>query len=210
MLSPFRTGLTVSLLALACGAALAQEPIAAPKAGPSPPPPPAASAIAATVNGQNIPELAVYRALLAIPAEQRDKARPEIVSFLVDNLLTDLYLAQLKIDVEAKDVEARFKELQTESNKKDPTGFDKMLEALHLTPADLRVQITNELRFDKFVDQQGTDKALRDMFERNRVMFDGTMMRARQERRHPDLRDRGERADGRRQFGLVVRVQRAV
>src|SRR5262249_8449592 len=63
--------------------------------------------------------------------------------------------------------------------KKDPKGFETMLKSMFLTEPDLRVQITNELRFEKFVEQQGTDKALRDLFEGNRVMFDGSMMRAR-------------------------------
>jgi peptidyl-prolyl cis-trans isomerase C len=179
MHSPFRTGLAVSLLALACGAARSQEPVAAPKPAPPPPAPPAATAVAAVVNGQNIPELAIYRALLAVPAEQRERARPEILTFLIDNALTDQYLTQLKLAVDPKDVEARFKDIQTESNKKDPKGFEKMFTALLLTEADLRLQIANELRFDRFLDQQATDKALRDLFERNRVMFDGTMMRAR-------------------------------
>jgi len=182
MLSGLRTGLAVFLLALACRAE-AQETIDAPKPvvapQPAPPPLPPPGAVAATVNGHDIQELAVYRALLAIPVDQRAKARQEILSLLIENALIDQYLEQLKVVVDPTVVEARFKELQADSNKKDPKGFENMLKAMILTEADLRVQIANELRFDKFVEQQGTDKVLRDMFEGHRAMFDGTMMRAR-------------------------------
>src|SRR5207248_8983041 len=46
------------------------------------PPPPAADAVAVTVNGQAIPELAVYRGLLRVPPKHREAARKEIVSFV--------------------------------------------------------------------------------------------------------------------------------
>src|SRR5207237_154388 len=62
---------------------------------------------------------------------------------------------------------------------KDPKGFENMLKAMFLTEADLKTQIANELRFEKFVEQQTTEKALRDLFDKNHVMFDGTQMRAR-------------------------------
>jgi peptidyl-prolyl cis-trans isomerase C len=190
MLSFLRTGPAVLLFVLACQAVPGQEPIAAPKKAPAPTPtptaapettsvPPAANAVAATVNNQTIPEIAVYRALMPVPADVRDKARREVVSVLVENALIDQYLERLKVTVEPKDVATRLKEIQTESTKKDPKGFENMLRSMLLTEADLRLQITNELRFEKFVNQQATDKVLRGFFEGNKVMFDGTMMRAR-------------------------------
>jgi peptidyl-prolyl cis-trans isomerase C len=183
MLSCSRTGLAVWIVAVAAAAAPAQDNLSAPKAVagsfPAPPPMPPAGAVAASVNGRDIPELAVYRALVPIPAEQRDKARPEIVTLLIENALIDQYLEQLQVVPDPVAVEARFKELQGEANKKDPKGFENMLKAMVLTEADLKVQLTNQIRFDKFVDQQGTDQTLRAMFDGNRAMFDGSMMRAR-------------------------------
>jgi len=180
MLSGLRTGLAIFLLALTSGTVPAQDtsaskPIVPPQSAPLPLPP----AGAATVNGRDIPELAVYRALLPIPEDLRAKARQEIVSLLIENALIDQYLEQLKVVVDPAAVEARCKEIQNDSNKKDAKGFENMLKAMVLTEADLRLQVANELRFDKFVEQQGTDKVLRGMFEGNHAMFDGTMMRAR-------------------------------
>jgi parvulin-like peptidyl-prolyl isomerase len=176
-LSRWRPVAAVALIVMTCGRALSQDSAVASK--PAPPPPPPATAIAATVNGRSIPELAVHRALLAVPAEQRAKARHEVVLFLVENMLIDQYLEQLRIVVEPQAIEARFKEIETEANKKDPKGFEKMLQAMFLTEPDLRKQIANELRFEKFVDQQATEKALRGLFDSNHALFDGSMMRAR-------------------------------
>src|ERR1700757_4086070 len=53
-----------------------------------------------------------------------------------------------------------------------------MLKAMVLTEADLKVQLTNQIRFDKFVDQQGTDQTFRAMLDCNRAMFGDPMMRA--------------------------------
>ena len=183
MLSCCRTGLAVLIFAVAVAAAPAQDTVPAPKplvpSLPAPPPMPPAGAVAASVNGRDIPELAVYRALVPVPAEQRDKARPEIIKLLIENALIDQYLEQLQVVADPAAVETRFKELQEDANKKDPKGFENMLKAMVLTEADLKVQLSNQLRFDKFVDQQGTDQALRAMFDGNRAMFDGSMMRAR-------------------------------
>jgi peptidyl-prolyl cis-trans isomerase C len=173
MLSGRVTRLAALLLVLAGGPVFAQG------VAPPPPPLPPAGAVAATVNAQNIPELAVYRGLLPVPEDQRAKARKEILNFLIETALIDQYLEQLKVMVDPAVVDARFKEVQSLLNKKDPKGFEGMLKTLALTEAEVRTQIGNELRFEKFVEQQGTDKNLRAFFDSNRAMFDGTMMRAR-------------------------------
>jgi peptidyl-prolyl cis-trans isomerase C len=183
MHSGCRTGLVVLSIAVMVGATSAQDTGPAPKpvttTPPAPPPLPPAGAVAATVNGREIPELAVYRALLPVPEEHRGKARQEIISLLIENALIDQYLEQLHVEVNPDAVETRFKDLQSDANKKDPKGFENMLKAMYLTEADLKVQLANELRFDKFVEQQATEKSMRAMFDGNRAMFDGSMMRAR-------------------------------
>ena len=57
--------------------------------------------------------------------------------------------------------------------------YEKVLEDLMLTEADLKAQIAADLRWDKYASQQATDKALHDFFEANKEIFDGTMVRAR-------------------------------
>src|SRR5262249_34198888 len=94
----------VALSLLIClGVAVAQEP---PPPAPPPvvkeepePPPPAADAVAATVNGQAIPELAVYRGLQRVPPKHREQARKDILSYLIDNVVVEQYLTQLKVEV---------------------------------------------------------------------------------------------------------------
>src|SRR4051812_183989 len=74
------------------------EPIKAPPK----PTPPSATAVAVTVNGEKIMEMAVFRALLRENPKNRDAARKEVINYLVDNLLIDQYLRQLKVVVEEK------------------------------------------------------------------------------------------------------------
>src|SRR5262245_41278669 len=101
MLSISRLYLPLVFTGLACLSAAAQPPAAPP----APPPPPPASAVAATVNGKAIPELAVYRALLGVPPDKHAEARAEIIKHLGDNILLDQYLETLKISVEKKEVD---------------------------------------------------------------------------------------------------------
>jgi peptidyl-prolyl cis-trans isomerase C len=177
---------------LACVAARAQTPAPAPKAPattpqpaqvtpppPAPPPSsPAPDAVAATVNGRPIPELAVYRALLREPPARRDALRGEAISFLVENALLDQYLEQMKVAVEEKEVEKRLAEIKKEITD-TKLDFAKVCQTLHVTETDLRVQIVATLRFDKFAGQYATDKALREFFDANRTMFDGSQVKAR-------------------------------
>src|SRR5262245_53840171 len=81
------------------------------------PPPPPPNAVAATVNGQVIPELAIYRGIARANPKQRDEAAKEILNYLIDNVVVDQYLTQLKIQVEAKEIEQRIDEVKSESKK---------------------------------------------------------------------------------------------
>lgn len=153
------------------------EAVPPPKVVPLPPPP-AAAAVAAVVNGQPIPELSVYRALMRENPAVWKEARKEVLDYLVDNVLIDQYLRQLKMEVAAAEVEKRITQI-TEEAKKNGQDFKKIMEKLHLSEDDLRRELTAALRWDQFVTQQGTEKVLRDLFEKNKSMFDGTQMQAR-------------------------------
>lgn len=167
---------------LTFGAAQAQTgtpPPAPPKGETIPiPPPPPANAVAVTVNGQAIPELAVYRVLIRERPDQRAQARKEVLEFLIGNALIDQYLLQMKIAVDRQEVETRMTQMRAEA-KKEGQEFDKMLKALHLNEDELRYQLACAMRMEKYVAQQATDKALRDLFESNKAMFDGSRMQAR-------------------------------
>lgn len=148
----------------------AQQPIATPA--------PAANAVAATVNGQPLPEVAVQRGLKRVPPAEHAKARPEILNYLIDNLLLDQYLAGQKIPVDIKEVDARVGEIQSEV-KKHGQDYQKMLKDLMLTEEELKAQVTADLRWEKFAVGKATEAALKQLYDQNAEMFDGSLVRAR-------------------------------
>jgi len=154
-------------------ACLAAALVAAPLYAQAPRPKPAA-----TVNGKEITELAVQRALKPVAKENRDKARPEVINFLVDNALVDQYLELLKIAVEPSEVEAQFATFKKEivDAKQD---YAKILEKMEITEAELKAEILNQIRWEKFLAQQATDEKLKKLFESSPEIFDGSMVRAR-------------------------------
>ncbi len=134
--------------------------------------------IAATVNTQQIPEVAVYRALRQFPDAHKEMARKEILSHLVENALIDQYLNAIKITVDDKDVNKLIDDLKKElaGVKKD---YVKELEAMMLTEAEFRAEVVAQMKWEKFVQQQGTDAALKQLFDSSPDVFDGSMVRAR-------------------------------
>jgi peptidyl-prolyl cis-trans isomerase C len=170
-----------------------QAPPADPKAGTLPPPnlptdppkkqiqappPPKATDIAANVNGQEIPEIAVYRAFMHDWATYNADNRKDLINHLVDNMLVDQYLSQLKIAVEPKEIDTRFAQIEAEAVKSKST-LKEMLAKMYLTEDDLRKELGNSLRWEKFVGQQATEAKLKEMFDKNPTMFDGTVVAAR-------------------------------
>jgi len=162
---PRALGLFVAL-ALA-SPAVAQAPPAAP-----------AKRVAATVNGRPITEAAVERALKPVAPENRAKARPEVINFLVENALVDHYLELLKVAVDQKEVDAQV-ELFKKQIAEAKQDFAKVLEKMDITEAELKVEVLNQLRWEKFVAQQATDDKLKKLFESSPEIFDGSMVRAR-------------------------------
>jgi peptidyl-prolyl cis-trans isomerase C len=152
-----------------------------PATQPTPAQPTAASTnngVAAIVNGQPISETMVQRALKRVPPAEQARARAEIMEFLVDNVLIEQYLVQQKVVVDAKEVQARLTEIQSEMQKYKQ-DYNKMLQELSLTEEELKAQIAADLRWEKFAMSRSTDPVLQDMFTKNMDMFDGSMVRAR-------------------------------
>ncbi len=149
---------------------------------PAPPGPaqtaPAADAVAATVNGQTIPESAVQRGLKRVPPDKHADARPKILNYLIDQVLLDQYLQQMNIAVDPKEVDKRIEELKLEQQKRS-LDFNKMLTELRMTEAELREILTNEMRWEKFADAQANDKALKELFDSQKYLFDGSTVHAR-------------------------------
>jgi parvulin-like peptidyl-prolyl isomerase len=171
-----RPWLTAVLL-LSGSPALAQTPPTAPPAAPAAPPA-AAAAVAAMVNGQPIPEAAVQRGLERFPPERHAEVRQALLDMLIDNVLVDQYLHQMQVTVEPKDVEKRLEELKKElaQKKKD---YAKTLQEMKLGEEELKQHIAEDLRWEKYAIGQATEKALKELFEANKEMFDGSMVRVR-------------------------------
>ncbi|MBM3994947.1 MAG: hypothetical protein FJ303_12465 [Planctomycetes bacterium] len=141
-------------------------------------PPPARDVIAARVNGQAIPELAVYRGCMRVPPQRREDARKDVLNFLIDNTIVDQYLLQLKISVDAKEVDEHVEKIKKEAAD-EKKNLKDVLNELMITEEELRIELASALRWDKFVLQQGTDKALNDFFKANIEMFNGSKVHAR-------------------------------
>jgi peptidyl-prolyl cis-trans isomerase C len=142
------------------------------------PPPPPANAVAATVNGQAVPETAVYRALIRSEGKKPDEVRKEILTFLIDTTLVDQYLVAIKVEVDKKEIDERVEQMKKEAADQKES-FEKLLKDLHLTMEELRYQIAGAIRWEKFVNKQGTEKVLKDFFDKNPSMFDGNQVHAR-------------------------------
>ena len=167
------------------GVAPAQAP-APPTGDPAPPPAVPASptpavrptGVAVTVNGQEIPEVAVWRALRQFPPSEHLAARKEILDHLIENVLIDQYLTALKVTAEPAEVDKLIAELKGELAKAQK-DYAKELEAMMLTEAEFRAEVEAQMKWDKFLKQQGTDEALTKFYEAKPDVFDGTLVRAR-------------------------------
>jgi len=184
------------------GLGTAQEKAPAPVGAAAPAAP---AGVAATVNGQPVPEIAVQRALKAVPPTKHAEARPEIVGFLVDNALVDQYLLGQQVAVDKKEVETRLGEMRQQLEKQK-LDYEKVLKDMLLTEEELRTHITAEIRWEKFITVQANDKVLQDMFAKSPEMFDGTVVQARHILLSPPAGDAkaGEQA---KQNLLLVRQQ---
>jgi peptidyl-prolyl cis-trans isomerase C len=136
------------------------------------------ASVAATVGDVTIPEAAVERSLKRFPPDKMKDARVEVLNFLIENALVDQYLAKKSVTVEPPEIEAKLKQA-TDEIKKNGSSMEKVLQELSLTEAELRGQISAQLRWDKFATSQATDDNLKRFFEAHQDMFDGSVVHAR-------------------------------
>jgi parvulin-like peptidyl-prolyl isomerase len=173
-MSMWKFGLPVGLGLMAAAALSAQEKLPAPVAPPAVSP----NQPAATVNGQVIYEAAVMRGLKRVPPIEHEKARPEILNYLVENTLIDQHLAAAKVDVTPAEADARMNEIKAEL-KKANQDFSKLLASMSLSEDEMKAQIIADLRWEKYVASQASEAVLRQKYEQNLENFDGTLVRVR-------------------------------
>jgi parvulin-like peptidyl-prolyl isomerase len=133
---------------------------------------------AAKVNGQVIPESAVERVLRRVSPEDRDKARKDILDFLIDLTLVDQYVIQQGFTVSEEELQARLKEVKEELGK---TGRDyaTILKSLMISEEEFKQQLLATIRWEKFLESKATDKQLIEFFVVRKDWFDGSKVRAR-------------------------------
>ncbi|HVS34020.1 MAG TPA: peptidylprolyl isomerase [Gemmataceae bacterium] len=154
---------------------------------PAPAAPAASSSVAARVNGQPILESALQRGLGRVPPAKLEEARKEILNHLVENALIDQYLLQLPQFTASKEEIDEKEALVRAEMKQQNLDFDKKLQEMKLTEAELRQEIAADLRWTKFCDSEATEAKLKQLFESEKVLFDGTMVRARHILLTPDM-----------------------
>jgi peptidyl-prolyl cis-trans isomerase C len=130
------------------------------------------------VNGEPIPEKDLQRALDRLPLEHRQRARQEILERLIDNLLIDQHLLSLQIPAPPDEIEARLRQIQEEV-KRSGQDYQKLLQELALTEAELKRQIAAELRWERYLQSQIPDAALQKFFQEHREWFNGSAVQAR-------------------------------
>jgi parvulin-like peptidyl-prolyl isomerase len=157
--------------------ALAQTPPPTPPPAPAAPAAPA-NAVAATVNGQPIPESAVQRGLQRVAPAHRAEARKEILDYLIENQLVEQYLKQMQVAVDPKEVDKKLDDIRAEITKKG-NQWETWLQRMQLSEAELKQHITADMRWDKYAGGAANDKVLRELFDAEKDRFDGTMVRAR-------------------------------
>src|SRR5262245_59934521 len=129
-----------------------------------PAPTPTAQSVAASVNGQPIYEAAVQRGLKRVPPDKHSEVRPDVVDVLVENVLVEQYLKQMRVEVEAKDIDKRLGEMKAEF-KKQNVAYEEFLKDMSLSEPEVKEHVAAELRWEKFVDGQATDARLRGLFD---------------------------------------------
>jgi peptidyl-prolyl cis-trans isomerase C len=170
--------LAAALAALAPAALYAQPAPTPPGAAPAATAPAIPTGVAATVNGVVVAEAAVQRGLKQVPPEDHAKARPDILEYLIDNALIDQYLVAMKVAVDPADVDKHLEEVRAEIKKRGQ-DVPKVLANMFLTEEELKKEIGAQLRWEKFLATQATDKALRDLFAATPETFDGSQVRVR-------------------------------
>ncbi len=176
--------LALGLGLVAGGSLIAQPPappsVIQPAAATSPATTPAAPAgtVAAKVNGTTITQMALDRALERFAPDKREESRDEVLNELIDTELVDQFLVQGKLQATPAEITARIEEMRAEAKGQNKT-LEEILTGLKLAPGELDKHVAAEIRWEKYLNAQATDAALKALFQSDPALFDGSTVRAR-------------------------------
>ncbi len=165
-------------------AAQAQRPAAAdPKASaaaPKPAAPARLDEVVATVNGEKVSKEDVLRVLSnqeEIPGQQKAQYK-YAVETLVNTKLLAQFLQAKKISVDEKQIDAEYNRNAAEIKQKQGSDITTVLAENNLTPARLRSEIAQYLRWKAYLMQHSSDEELAKYIERNKDLFNKSQVRA--------------------------------
>ena len=139
---------------------------------------PATATVVAKVNGVTISQLALDRALDRFAPDKRDEAKEEVLAQLIDTELVDQFLVQGKLQATPAEVATRIEEMKTEAKGQNKT-FEEILASLKLAPGELDKHVAADIRWEKYLNSQATELALKALFQSEPALFDGSTVRAR-------------------------------
>ncbi len=134
--------------------------------------------VVARVNGETISQVALDRALERFAPDKREDVREEILTHLIDTTLVDQFLVQGKLEASQVEIGARIQEMKKEA-KEQNKNFDDILAEMKLALGELDQHVAADIRWDKYLDSQATEPALRKLFQTDPALFDGSTVRAR-------------------------------
>ncbi len=139
------------------------------------------SAVLVTVNDKPITEnqLAIYRFLHRLPAEETAESRKADLEQLIENELLRQFLADRRAEVDPQRLAAAVKAAkeQLKRQNRDP---DKVFQNSRLLDALLRRELSLPMAWQVHLGRVLTQQTIRDEFEHHRSDFDGTEVRASQ------------------------------
>ncbi len=139
------------------------------------------SAVLVTVNDKPITEnqLAIYRFLHRLPAQETAESRKADLEQLIENELLRQFLADRRAEVDPQRLAAAVKAAkeQLKRQNRDP---DKVFQNSRLLDALLRRELSLPMAWQVHLGRVLTQQTIRDEFEHHRSDFDGTEVRASQ------------------------------
>jgi parvulin-like peptidyl-prolyl isomerase len=176
----------VAALACTVGGAAAQAPGAAGPAKPAaaaPAAPADLNKVVAEVNGEPITmgELdAVLKmagpAPLQLPEEQQKQRQKMALGMLIDNVLMHQFLVKNTAPPPAAEIDKKLVEMETALKQQKKTLAEVCAE-MHMTPAKMRDDVADHLRWAAYVRDHVTDAALEQYFKEYKDFFDRVLVR---------------------------------
>jgi parvulin-like peptidyl-prolyl isomerase len=177
----------VAALACAVGSASAQGTAPAAPAPAAAPARPAAAAdlnkVVATVNGEAITWGDLDAVLkmagpdpLQLPEAQQKERQKVALNMLIDNVLMHQFLLKTTAAPSAADVDKKLAEMETALKQQKKT-LAQICAEMHLSPAKLREDVADHLRWAEYVRGHVTDAALEQYFKEYKDFFDRVLVR---------------------------------